>query len=106
MKNLLIVRLGAVGDGLMLAPSLADLRRVHPAAHIEVAGAVWRLRLLCGPTLANVVTPFEEFFAEGRVISDRLQKFDRIVLFAIRPETPLVREIATAFPDRVEVHYS
>jgi heptosyltransferase III len=104
MKNLLIVRPGAVGDGLLLAPTLACVRRAHPFARIEIAGAVWRLRLLVGPTLADAVLPIEHFFDKGRVNASELLRFDRIVVFAIELDSPMVREIVSAAPDRVERH--
>jgi ADP-heptose:LPS heptosyltransferase len=106
VKSLLIVRLGAVGDGLMLAPALACLRRAHPSAHIDVAGVLWRLRLLAGPTLADAVRPIEDFFPDGRVSAGELNRYDRIIVFAIDLDAPIVRDISAAVPDRVEVHHS
>lgn len=106
MNSLLIIRLGAVGDGLMLAPALASLRRAHPAARIEVAGAVWRLRLLAGPTLADAVRPIDAFFRDGEALIDELNRFDRIAVFAIDLDDPSVREIVRAAPNRVELHPS
>jgi ADP-heptose:LPS heptosyltransferase len=102
----LIIRLGAVGDGLLLAPALACLRRAHPSAYIEVAGVLWRLRLLVGPTLANAAKSIEDYFRNGEARAAELRRFDRIVLFAIDLRADLVQEIVRAVPERVEVHHS
>src|SRR5690349_9771013 len=90
----------------MLAPALASIRRAHPSAYIEVAGAVWRLRLLAGPTLANAVTPFEGFFRDGQVLGKELARFERIVVFSIDLEDPMVRALADAAAGRIELHRS
>ena len=106
MNRILIVRLGAVGDGLMLAPGLASLRRAQPAARIDLAGIAWRLRLLVGPTLADAVRPLDDFFRGDEADADELATYDRIIVFAIDLDEHPVRELARAAPDRVELHQS
>jgi len=106
LDSLLIVRLGAVGDGLMLAPALACLREAHPSARIDVTGIIWRLRLLAGPTLATAVRPLEDFVRDGVVDVTALAEYEHVVVFAIDLDDPLVRALANAVPERTAVHQS
>jgi hypothetical protein len=100
MDSLLIGRLGAVGDGLLLAPALASLRAAYPHARIDVTGFVWRLRLLEGPALASSVRPLDDLFIGESVNVPVLDAYDRIELFAVDPEAPVVRAIVDAVPQR------
>jgi hypothetical protein len=106
MDSLLIVRLGAVGDGLLLAPALASLRRCHPHARIDLAGIAWRLRLLMHPTLANDVVPIAELFDGDQVDRDRLERYEHVVVFAIDLSEPVVRSLVEADPGRVRSYHS
>jgi len=103
---LLIVRLGAVGDGLMLAPALACLRRAHPHARIDVTGIVWRLRLLGGPTLATGIRSLEDFMRDGAIDAEALAPYEHVVVFAIDVDDPLIHAFAAAAPGRTAVHQS
>ncbi len=53
------MRVGGLGDGLLLWPGLSDLRRRHPEAHLALMGHPERLALLCGPGGADEVLDME-----------------------------------------------
>ena len=93
MKRILVIRTGAIGDTLLLLPSLKDLERRHPGIEIGLAGKPERLRLVATQLRRCRVYDLDRDFAwlfvedaaAPKRASDLLGSQDWIVRFAARP---------------------
>ncbi len=103
--KILVVKDGAVGDGLLFAPALDALARLHPGARVHLVGAPWRLRLLVAAGLAErtwATSQLEQFLA-GAGPADAFADADEVVLFAFEADPPYARELARRVRGRVVV---
>jgi len=111
-QRLLIIRDGGLGDGLLLWPAVAAVRRRCPHAHIELMGRAERLALLVGPGGADRALSAEgtglhrllEFGVEPDAAGrDRFAVYDAVVAFSARGDCALGENLAACGVREVHV---
>lgn len=89
-RQILVIRLGAIGDTVTFLPVVGALRNNFPKAYIELMGYPERLVIGTGPRYANVCTAFDvpgmsSFLVKNSVLPQQLsnyfKKFDLVLAF-------------------------
>ncbi len=111
-QRLLIIRDGGLGDGLLLWPAVAAVRRRCPMARIELMGRAERLALLVGPggadrALSAAGTGLHrllDYGIEPEVAErDRFAVYDAVVAFSARGDCALGENLAACGVREVHV---
>lgn len=68
MKRILIIKIGAIGDVIMALPTIAEIRKQHPASHITwICGEIVEPILLLIPDINEVISVNEnQLFHKGK----------------------------------------
>jgi ADP-heptose:LPS heptosyltransferase len=111
-QRLLIIRDGGLGDGLLLWPALAAVRRRCPQARIDLMGRAERLALLVGPggadrALSAAGTGLHRLLDYGcetdAADCDRFAGYDAVVAFSARGDCALGENLAACGVREVHV---
>jgi ADP-heptose:LPS heptosyltransferase len=93
VHKLLVIRPGALGDGLLMLPALHALRARFPAARIDIMGYPQRWEWVLGRGLVDAVHTIERsgmhlLFCEGKEVPEALRSFlgDYDLILSYRPD--------------------
>jgi len=90
MRKLLIIRIGGVGDTLLLLPFILALRETYPDSHLELMGYPERIQIFKDFGYVDEIKSFDQpgissFFVKDEILPERLveyfSSFDTIFAF-------------------------
>lgn len=103
VRRILVIRVGAVGDTILLLPALKALRACYPGASLELMGYPERVEIACHPQhYAHCASSFEAAGLSALYRKDgslpesqrsRLGEFDLIIAFSHDPEGLLAENL-------------
>jgi len=99
----LVIRNGAVGDTLLLSPTIQLIRQNEPNSWIEVLGIEERVELLIGEGQANAAkdmdsVSFHSLFSDGPIAKDLenyLSAFTHILYYTGNPRPKYEKRLTT-----------